>query len=48
MIAIDGKTLRGARIGDGRQVHLLSALNTGTGVVLAQVTVDAKSEPFSS
>ncbi|MGY3521134.1 ISAs1 family transposase, partial [Micromonospora sp. PTRAS2] len=43
VIAIDGKTLRGARIGGGRQVHLLSALDTGTGVVLAQVTVDAKS-----
>ncbi|MGW5667447.1 ISAs1 family transposase [Micromonospora sp. NPDC003776] len=43
VIAIDGKTLRGARTDDGRQVHLLSALDTGTGVVLAQVTVDAKS-----
>ena len=43
MIAIDGKTLRGARLPDGRQVHLLSALDTTTGIVLAQVTVDAKS-----
>ncbi|MEQ4304944.1 ISAs1 family transposase [Plantactinospora sp. B6F1] len=43
VIAIDGKTLRGARTGDGRQVHLLSALDTTTGIVLAQVTVDAKS-----
>ncbi|WP_233579685.1 ISAs1 family transposase [Verrucosispora sp. FIM060022] len=42
-IAIDGKTLRGARIGDGRQVHLLSALDIVTGVVLAQVTVHTKS-----
>jgi predicted transposase YbfD/YdcC len=42
VIAVDGKTLRGARPG-GRQVHLLSALDTGTGIVLAQVTVDAKS-----
>ncbi|TDC41594.1 ISAs1 family transposase [Micromonospora sp. KC207] len=43
VIAIDGKTLRAARLTDGRQVHLLSALDTGTGVVLAQITVDAKS-----
>jgi predicted transposase YbfD/YdcC len=43
VIAVDGKTLRGARLDDGRQVHLLSALDTDTGIVLAQVTVDAKS-----
>jgi predicted transposase YbfD/YdcC len=43
VVAIDGKTLRGARRSDGRQVHLLSALDTSTGIVLAQVTVDAKS-----
>lgn len=43
VIAVDGKTLRGARVHDGRQVHLLSALDTSTGIVLAQVTVDAKS-----
>ncbi|WP_238360462.1 ISAs1 family transposase [Micromonospora fiedleri] len=43
VIAVDGKTLRGARLGDGRQVHLLSALDTSSGIVLAQVTVDTKS-----
>ncbi|MBY8851665.1 transposase, partial [Saccharothrix sp. MB29] len=43
VIAVDGKILRGARLDDGRQVHLLSALDTDTGIVLAQVTVDAKS-----
>ncbi|MCM4085231.1 ISAs1 family transposase, partial [Paractinoplanes hotanensis] len=43
VIAVDGKTVRGARRADGRQVHLLSALDTSTGVVLAQVTVAAKS-----
>ncbi|MEU3458088.1 ISAs1 family transposase [Micromonospora sp. NPDC006766] len=43
VIAVDGKTLRGARRADGRQVHLLSALDTSTGIVLAQVTVAAKS-----
>jgi hypothetical protein len=43
VIAVDGKTVRGARRADGRQVHLLSALDTSTGIVLAQVTVAAKS-----
>ncbi|HWS32494.1 MAG TPA: transposase [Actinoplanes sp.] len=43
VIAIDGKTLRGARLREGRQTHLLSALDTGTGIVLAQVTVDTTS-----
>ncbi|WNV82975.1 ISAs1 family transposase [Umezawaea sp. Da 62-37] len=43
VIAMDGRTLRGARRDDGRQVHLLSALDTSTGIVLAQVTIDAKS-----
>ncbi|WP_461124427.1 ISAs1 family transposase [Saccharothrix stipae] len=43
VIAVDGKTLRGTRLDDGRQVHLLSALDTDTGIVLAQITVDAKS-----
>jgi predicted transposase YbfD/YdcC len=43
VIAIDGKTLRGSRLPEGRQTHLLSALDTGTGIVLAQVTVDTKS-----
>ncbi|WP_285473526.1 transposase family protein [Actinoplanes sp. NBRC 101535] len=43
VIAVDGKTLRGARLADGRQTHLLSALDTSTGIVIAQVTVDTKS-----
>lgn len=43
VISIDGKTVRGARRADGTQVHLLSALDTSTGIVLAQVTVNAKS-----
>ncbi len=48
VIAVDGKTLRGARSGDGRQVHLLSALDTTTGIVIAQVTVDTKSNEITS
>lgn len=43
VIAIDGKVLRGSRSAGGRQVHLLSAYDTGTGVVLAQVQIAAKS-----
>ncbi|BEL03300.1 ISAs1 family transposase [Actinoplanes sichuanensis] len=48
VIAVDGKTLRGARLPDGRQTHLLSALDTSTGIVLAQVTVDTKSNEIPS
>jgi predicted transposase YbfD/YdcC len=43
VIAVDGKTMRGARRTDGTRVHLLSGLDTSTGIVLAQVTVEAKS-----
>jgi len=48
VIAVDGKTLRGARLPGGRQVHLLSALDTTTGIVIAQVTVDTKSNEITS
>jgi DDE_Tnp_1-associated len=44
VIAVDGKVLRGSRLHDGNQVHLLSAYDTGTGVVLAQVQIAAKSK----
>jgi predicted transposase YbfD/YdcC len=43
VIAIDGKVQRGARLPDGRQVHLLSAYDTCAGIVLAQVQIAAKS-----
>jgi predicted transposase YbfD/YdcC len=42
VIAVDGKTLRAARLPEGRRVHLLSALDTSTGIVLVQVTGDTK------
>jgi len=42
-VAIDGKTLRGARRDSGGQVHLLSAMLHGTGVILGQCEVDEKS-----
>jgi hypothetical protein len=43
VIAVDGKVLPGSRLPDGSQVHLLSAYDTSTGVVLAQVQIAAKS-----
>jgi predicted transposase YbfD/YdcC len=39
-VAVDGKTLRGAKRGDGRQVHLLAAIDHTTRAVLAQRHVD--------
>jgi predicted transposase YbfD/YdcC len=41
--ALDGKTVRGARTSEGGHVHLVSVLDQVSGVVLAQVQVDAKS-----
>jgi hypothetical protein len=35
-----GGCLRGARLGDGRRVHLLSAVDHATGAVVAQTGVD--------
>lgn len=42
MIAIDGKSARGARGPDGRAVHLLAASGQVCGVVLGQSVVDGK------
>jgi predicted transposase YbfD/YdcC len=41
-IAADGKTCRGAKNADGKQVHLMSAMTHETGLVLAQTDVDTK------
>jgi predicted transposase YbfD/YdcC len=43
VIAIDGKTVRGARAGGGHAPHLVAALAHGSGTVLGQVAVDEKS-----
>jgi hypothetical protein len=43
VIAVDGKVVWGARLPDGRHVHLLSAYEVGTGIVLAQVQIAVKS-----
>lgn len=42
VMAIDGKTLRGAKGAAGHLTHLLAALDQGSGVVLGQVEVGAK------
>ena len=43
VIAIDGKTVRGAKSKDGKAPHLVAALAHGIGAVLGQVAVDEKS-----
>ena len=43
VIAIDGKTVRGAKGKDGRAPHLVAALAHGIGAVLGQAAVDARS-----
>jgi predicted transposase YbfD/YdcC len=43
VIAIDGKTLRGARGKNGKAPHLVAALAHGIGALLGQVAVAAKS-----
>ena len=42
VIAIDGKTVRGAKNKNGKAPHLVAALAHGIGVVLGQVAVDEK------
>lgn len=43
VIAIDGKTVRGARTTTGAAPHLIAALDHATGVVMGQNAVEAKS-----
>ena len=43
VIAIDGKTIRGAKNKTGKAPHLVAALAHGIGAVLGQVAVDEKS-----
>jgi predicted transposase YbfD/YdcC len=47
-VAVDGKTVRGARGVDGRAVHLLAALCHADGVVLGQRVVDGKSNEITA
>ena len=43
VIAIDGKTVRGAKNKDGKAPHLVAALAHGIGAVLGQAAVEEKS-----
>jgi predicted transposase YbfD/YdcC len=43
VVAIDGKTVRGAKNKEGKAPHLVAALAHGIGAVLGQVAVDMKS-----
>lgn len=47
VIAVDGKTARGARLAGDRAVHLLGALDTGSGEVLGQRVVDGKTNEIN-
>lgn len=46
-IAVDGKTVRGAKDGEGKALHLLSALLHKEGVVVAQRAVDKKTNEIT-
>ena len=51
VVAVDGKTVRGARtrgLPDERAVHLLAAFDTVTGSVLAQTVVEGKTNEISA
>jgi predicted transposase YbfD/YdcC len=48
VVAVDGKSARGARTGDDRPVHLLAAFDAATGVVLGQTTVDGKTNEINA
>jgi predicted transposase YbfD/YdcC len=47
VLAVDGKTVRGARAADGAAPHLMACLDHSTGVVLAQVAVDGKTNEIT-
>jgi predicted transposase YbfD/YdcC len=48
VIAIDGKSARGARGPHGRPVHLLAAFDQTSGVVLGQAVVDGKTNEITA
>lgn len=47
LIALDGKTVRGARTGDGKAPHLLAAMVCGARAVIAQRDVDHKTNEIT-
>src|SRR5438128_2638535 len=47
-IAVDGKSARGTRQGEGRAVHLLAAFDSASGIVLGQAVVDGKTNEITA
>lgn len=47
VIALDGKTVRGAKGKDGKAPHLLAAMITGVRAVIAQKDIDAKTNEIT-
>jgi len=48
VLALDGKSMRGALREDGRAVHLFGAMVHGTGIVIGQAEVDEKSNEITA
>ena len=48
VLALDGKSMRGAKRPDGRAVHLFAAMVHGAGIVVAQHEVDHKSNEITA
>jgi len=48
VLTVDGKTLRGAKAGDGRAVHVLAAMLAGTRTVLAQREIAHKTNEITT
>ncbi len=46
-VALDGKTLRGARLDNGRQVHLVSVVTHDEAATIAQANVDQKTNEIT-
>ena len=46
-VALDGKTLRGARLDDGRKVHLVSVVTHEEATTVAQANVDTKTNEIT-
>ena len=47
-VAVDGKTCRGARTGDGVRVHLFSAVDHATGIPVGQVLAETKGHEIAA
>ncbi len=48
LLTVDGKTLRGARAGDGRAVHVLAAILAGTRTVVSQREITHKTNEITA